>query len=196
MPDLLTLVLAAVAIIVAGSIVAFLRRRRRAAADEAIVVASTPVPALSQDDIAWRIGVAGSDRPGGEEAAAAFAEPGAADASAVELPGPPPVRAAASPAPFVLAPPRPSKIVRVTPVAGRAPTPAPPVAPVAPAPGRAPTPAAPVTPPVAPASPHDDGDQPISRRYQLWRDSATVLLIACLILLALTVYLSGAGPGR
>ena len=57
------LLLIAIILIVAIAIVVFLRRRRREAQEAAIVAASTPVPELSEDDIAWRIGVSGVDRP-------------------------------------------------------------------------------------------------------------------------------------
>ncbi|HKF84596.1 MAG TPA: hypothetical protein VKB30_02355, partial [Candidatus Limnocylindrales bacterium] len=77
MTDLLPLLLIAIVSIVAVAIVAFLRRRRRDAQEAAIVAASTPVPELSEDDIAWRIGVAGVDRPEG----VAAAEAGAFDAA-------------------------------------------------------------------------------------------------------------------
>jgi hypothetical protein len=72
MPGFLALLLIAIILIVAIAIVVFLRRRRREAQEAAIVAASTPVPELSEDDIAWRIGVAGVDRPEGEAAAVAL----------------------------------------------------------------------------------------------------------------------------
>src|SRR5829696_4070373 len=83
MTDLLPLLLIAIVSVVAVAIVAFLRRRRRDAQQAAIVAASTPVPELSEDDIAWRIGVAGVDRPEGVAAAEGFAaaEAGAFDAA-------------------------------------------------------------------------------------------------------------------
>jgi len=57
MPPLLTILLIAVAVMVAVAIVVFLLRRRREAEDVRIQIASNPVPELSTDDIAYRIGV-------------------------------------------------------------------------------------------------------------------------------------------
>ena len=79
MPGFLPLLLIAVIVIVAVAIVVFLRRRRREAQEAAIIAAATPVPELSEDDIAWRIGVAGVDRPEGDAGAEGFA---AAEAAA------------------------------------------------------------------------------------------------------------------
>ncbi len=106
MPGFLPLLLIAIIVIVAIAIVVFLRRRRREAQEAAIVAAATPVPELSEDDIAWRIGVAGVDRPEGDAAAEGFA---AAEAAAfyaayagdheTGAAGEAPVRAARGPGP-------------------------------------------------------------------------------------------------
>src|SRR5215203_6154896 len=95
MPGFLPLLLIAIILIVAVAIVVFLRRRRREAQEAAIVAASTPVPELSEDDIAWRIGVAGVDRPEGEAAAQGFeaAAFNAAEEETGAAPVPPPVTA-------------------------------------------------------------------------------------------------------
>ncbi|HEY3336212.1 MAG TPA: hypothetical protein VGK16_13350, partial [Candidatus Limnocylindrales bacterium] len=79
MPDLLPILLIVVIVIVAIAIINFLARRRREAQDAAIVAASTPVPELSEDDIAWRIGVSGVDRPALLAADFAAAEAEASD---------------------------------------------------------------------------------------------------------------------
>ena len=56
MPGLLPILLIVVVIVLAIAIIAFLARRRREAQDAAIAAASTPVPELTEEDIAWRIG--------------------------------------------------------------------------------------------------------------------------------------------
>ena len=58
----LPLVLVVVLVIVAAAAVVFLRRRRHAATEARLAAASSPVPELSEDDIAWRIGLL-DDRP-------------------------------------------------------------------------------------------------------------------------------------
>ena len=154
MPPLLTVVLVIIALVVVGVIVAFLRRRRRAAQETAIRVAATPVPELSEDDIAWRIGVSEAHRPmefitgagfataESEAMAAAAEELGAGEAVPVEAP------------------------VATTPAVSEGPS----------------------RRRAAPA-------EPLSRRYRLWRDSAAVLLVICLAILAVTTFLPGTGPG-
>src|SRR4051812_38738421 len=141
MPELLPILLIAVIVVVAIAVIAFLVRRRRAAQDAAIAAASVPVPELSEDDIAWRIGVSGADRPEGAAAAAGFA---AAQAEAVG-------GLAAGTAAQLLPPP----VVVEPAVAG-------------------PTRPRPVPP-------------PLPNRWRLWRDSAAVLLVAVLAILAVTV---------
>ena len=98
MTPLLIFVLVAVAIVVVGVILAFLSRRRRAAEEQRIHFASTPVPELSEDDIAYRIGIVGADRPAGMlEAGFEDAEAAAAVAAAAELGEPVPPAVAAPP---------------------------------------------------------------------------------------------------
>ena len=58
----LPLVLVVVLVIVAAATFVFLRRRRHAATAARLAAASSPVPELSEDDIAWRIGLL-DDRP-------------------------------------------------------------------------------------------------------------------------------------
>ncbi len=152
MPAFLPLLLIAIIVIVAIAIVVFLRRRRRDAQDAAIVAASTPVPELSEDDIAWRIGVVGADRPEGEVAAKGFA---AAEVAAFDAAEEETGTTAISP----------------------------PVAPV------------PVAAAVAGTTrPRQAAAAPLPNRWRLWRDSAAVLLIAVLAVLAVTVFLPGTNP--
>ena len=158
MPPLLLLVLVAVIVVVASVAGVFLRRRSRRAAEARIAAASNPVPMLSEDDIAWRIGVLGTERPGLLSAyfedAETQAEAAAADEVGTPLPamlqGPPSVP------PLRLAPPTPSPVVPTAAVAASV-----------------------KTKPKSTAQPNP----PASRRYRLWRDSAMVLLGAVLLVL-------------
>ena len=104
MPPLLLIVLIAVIVVVATVAVVFFRRRRRRAAEARIVAASAPVPMLSEDDIAWRIGVLGTERPGLLAAYFEDAESeAAADAAAEVGQSEHPLRPAAAPDPLFTA---------------------------------------------------------------------------------------------
>ena len=169
----LPLVLVVVLVIVAATTFVFLRRRRHAATDARLAAASSPVPELSEDDIAWRIGLL-DDRPILLSEFFAGAENEAMEAAEQELGTP---------------------ILPVLPVAPR-PAPAPQTladvvgAPLAPA--AAPVAAAAVAAPAVAKAPRPLVREPgPSRRYRLWRDSATVLLGAILVVLLVTNLMPG-----
>ena len=228
MPPLLLIVLIAVIVVVATVAVVFFQRRRRRAAEARIAAASAPVPMLSEDDIAWRIGVLGTERPGLLAAYFEDAESEAAAAAAAEVGRPGPIEAPLRPAapdplftafaaarppaaaddlPLELATPEEPDLpepVAPEPIAAGAPltlgaamaspTPLMPLAPAAPRP--------PVTDltPVTPGKPagraaSTQPKQPISRRYRLWRDSATVLLGAIVAVLVVTTVVPAFSSG-
>ena len=170
MPPLLLFVLVAVIVVVATVAVVFLRRRSRRAAEARIAAASNPVPMLSEDDIAWRIGVLGTERPGLLSAYFEDAETQAEAAAADEVGMPLPALLQGPPSsPSQLMPPASAPVVPTAAVA-----------------------AAVKAKPKAAAQPNP----PASRRYRLWRDSAAVLLGAVLLVLFVTTVVPsfGAGP--
>jgi hypothetical protein len=184
MPPLLSFLLIAIILVVAGVIVTFLVRRRRAMVAAARIAAATVVPELSEDDIAWRIGAAEGERllaagavpiaalsPTAEAAAesAAAAATAAAAYAAAEREAEDAAAAAAAP---VVDDDGSSVVPAFVPVAA--------VVAVEPVP----TDGAGAHPPgVAAAAARE-----VSTRRRLWRDSASVLLAACLAILALTTF--------
>ncbi len=221
MPPLLLIVLIAVIVVVATVAVVFFQRRRSRAAQARIAAASTPVPVLSEDDIAWRIGVLGTERPGLLSAYFEDAEAEAvADAAAeVGRSADRPLRPTAAPDPLFTAfaaarPPTAADDMPLEPAKADEPDLPDPVLPGAltlgaamasPTPFMPPAPTAPRPPvteltPVTPGRPVGrtataDPKAPISRRYRLWRDSATVLLGAILVVLLVTTVSPALEPG-
>src|SRR5215204_265870 len=174
MPDLLPLLLIVVIVVVAVAIIAFLARRRREAQDAVIVAASTPVTELSEDDIAWRIGVSGADRPALLAAGLAAAEAEASDLAETEtgrqlLPTPVEIPVAAAAV-------RPAEEV-TSDVEQR---PAEPLALSAIEPGV-----------VGAARPRTPAPHPLPNRWRLGRDSSAVLLAAVLAILVVTIVSPG-----
>ncbi len=155
MQGLLPILLIVIVIVVAIAIIALLARRRREAQDAAIAAASTPVPELTEEDIAWRIG-ASADWPGLLAADYAAAEAEASNLAEDET-GRPLV-----PPPLV---------------------PLDPLVPSDQVPIAAAVVAGATRPKAAPA--------PLPNRWRLWRDSAAVLLVAVLAVLAVTVIFPG-----
>ena len=171
MPPLLLLVLVAVIVVVATVAGVFLRRRSRRAAEARIAAASNPVPMLSEDDIAWRIGVLGTERPGLLSAYFEDAETQAEAAAADEVGTPLPALLQGPPSsPSQLMPPAPSPAVPTAAVAAAV--------------------------KAKPKASRREPNPPASRRYRLWRDSAMVLLGAVLLVLFVSTVVPsfGAGP--
>ena len=171
----LPLVLVVVLVIVAAAAVVFLRRRRHAATAARLAAASSPVPELSEDDIAWRIGLL-DDRPLLLSEFFAGAENEAIEAAEQELGTP------------------------ILPVLPKAPGAAPVPVTLAAAVGAQPAAPAPVAAAVTTAA-VATAPRPVvrepgpSRRYRLWRDSATVVLGAILVVLLVTNLMPGLAVG-
>ena len=168
---MLPLVLVVVLVVVAAVTLAFLGRRRRAATAARIAAASAPVPELSEDDIAWRIGLL-DDRPLLLSEFFAGAELEAMEAADEEMG---------------------TSIRPILPVSPtRAPAPGTLAAAVADPIDMRPAAAVVATPAIAKAPKPVVRDEPgPSRRYRLWRDSATVVLGATLVVLLVTNFLPG-----
>ena len=171
----LPLVLVVVLVIVAAAAMVFLRRRRHAATAARLAAASSPVPELSEDDIAWRIGLL-DDRPLLLSEFFAGAENEAIEAAEQELGTP------------------------ILPVLPKAPGAAPVPVTLAAAVGAQPAAPAPVAAAVTMAA-VATAPRPVvrepgpSRRYRLWRDSATVVLGAILVVLLVTNLMPGLAVG-
>ena len=146
MPEPLTLLLVAVAVVGAGSMVAFLLRRRRGATEGPVVATDLDRP----------VGDHPPEAPVGDHPPEAPAAPVPSAASVVPATGQAPRTDAQG-----SAWPRPVESVEAW-IAARKSVPA-------------------------------DEDLVVSRRYRLWRDSAAVLLVVCLVALALTIILAGQG---
>ena len=186
MPPLpIIVVLAAIVVFAALALVVYLRRRRAA---EAKIAASMPMEQLTETDIAWRIGLL-DDRPiglsdyfAGAELSELFAgadkesvEPVVEESESPLLPAIPAAAAlAATSEPAVPAAPGPKFVLKSPAAALKAA--APPTAAFA---------AVPVAAVAAKTAPKARTSPP-SRRYRLYRDSATVLLGAILVVLLVT----------
>src|SRR5262245_2311374 len=177
MPPFLIFVLVAVLLVVGVAVTVFLRRRRRAAEDARLEIASTALPQMSEEDIAYRIGITGLDRPVLADPRFDDAEEAAAAAAAMEVGHPDQPWGSLPPAPVLRPTPAPPPAATVDPIARRSVQPAAAIATI-----RA---------EARPTKPKTEPPPPAARRTRLWRDSAAVLLVACLALLAVTTFLPG-----